>query len=875
MSSSKPLATVNKAVQLALLRGADEDDVVTVNISGTVKFGAASIKSHEFTLKLTALDANATLTSADNLALGGPTIFDKVAIDMGSNWKYFAFGGNSVTFDGRFTHDWVDIELGRGSAELDLTEEVNININSFIRKIGLGNTWYSVTYNENCNINFNGTNGDPNAEFIINLGAMQDLGSTNFNKALNITNERVEKFAFTKGHSLNIGTNGFFNFINNATGTTIDRSSLGLSSGSLSKTWVLNNKSTLAKVKPTGTKGVFAVDKGYIATATSTAGRTTKSSDGKLTLSAGQYSLTFTACNNHVYSDSTDMSCNNCGAERKTYQSEIVKCTIYPALASGTINGQVGLTTLENCVTSHSTRLYTVNTYKVEDISEITVGEDCRIFVQFFDEVGNYIGGSSWQYTGRHIMAELSGADKATYFKVTFSSTQGGNDLVTPSAEDIRFTLYHVYDNEDDNTCNTCGANREVFVPCIHEWGEYIFNNNANCQTLGTETRTCSLCYITETRRVPGTAAGHIYDTQCDDTCNTCGETRSAKHNYSWIIDQQPNCVENGYKHAECSLCGRTINNNTVIAATGNHSYSNNCDATCNVCGGTRVVTHNFKSATCNAPKTCRVCGLTEGMALGHNYDNVCDADCNRCGALRATQGHKYFNEVDKICDICGSERQIIGQHLIEEDGKIYYYLDGEKQNITDLVKIDGVWYYINEGVWDTSIDTLHKINGKWFLIKGGIWKATTGLEEYKGKTFYVVGGKWKSDVTDLKWIDGKWYYIQYGKWNQSIDTLHKINGKWFLIKKGIWNKTTGLVDYQGKTFLVNGGKWDSSVNTLYKQGSKYLAIKSGKVYEGKAIIAYNGKNIYVNDGYAQLTFSGKVTINNKTYTIKYGKVVK
>ncbi len=213
--------------------------------------------------------------------------------------------------------------------------------------------------------------------------------------------------------------------------------------------------------------------------------------------------------------------------------------------------------------------------------------------------------------------------------------------------------------------------------------------------------------------------------------------------------------------------------------------------------------------------------------------------------------------------------------HLAQEGEEIYYYLDGVKQTeVTDLVWIDGVWYYIEEGRWASDIDTLHKINGKWFLVKGGIWNKTTGLEEYKGKTFYVSGGKWDASVTDLKKVDGVWYYIQYGKWNNTIDTLHKINGKWFLIKNGIWNKTTGLVEYKGKTFYVSGGKWNSSVNTLYKKGSKYYAIKSGKLYEGKTIITYSGKKFYCNKGYAQLSFSGKVKIGTKTYTIKAGKVV-
>ena len=351
----------------------------------------------------------------------------------------------------------------------------------------------------------------------------------------------------------------------------------------------------------------------------------------------------------------------------------------------------------------------------------------------------------------------------------------------------------------------------EMEISIVHNY------QDANCTT----PQKCEACGETL-----GDALGHTYDNDCDTICNICNQERTITHDFRWVIDEMNNCGKEGKQHQVCSGCGIVQNENTPIPATNSHAYVNDCDT-----------------------------------------------DCDVCGFVREVDNHMYNSVVDKTCDICGVERQVIGQHLIEEGDKIYYYVDGEKSDITDLVKINGVWYYISNGVWDTSVDTLHKINGKWFLIKGGIWKATTGLEEYKGKTFYVVGGKWNSDVTDLKNVDGKWYYIQYGKWNNTIDTLHKINGKWFLIKKGMWNKTTGLVEHQGKTFLVKGGKWDSSVNTLYKKGTKLYAIKSGKVYTSKVIISYNGKKYYCNKGYAQTSFSGKVKISGKTYTVKKGIV--
>ena len=53
---------------------------------------------------------------------------------------------------------------------------------------------------------------------------------------------------------------------------------------------------------------------------------------------------------------------------------------------------------------------------------------------------------------------------------------------------------------------------------------------------------------------------------------------------------------------------------------------------TCSICGETEgeALGHSWNNATCTTPKTCSVCGETEGEALGHNYEN---GSCTVCGA--------------------------------------------------------------------------------------------------------------------------------------------------------------------------------------------------------------------------------------------------
>ena len=125
---------------------------------------------------------------------------------------------------------------------------------------------------------------------------------------------------------------------------------------------------------------------------------------------------------------------------------------------------------------------------------------------------------------------------------------------------------------------STQNANAKITTECA---GEYLFvldgtkitvtfvghdMSEATC----TAASTCKNCPHTV-----GTAPGHAYDNACDTDCNECGETRETSH-----------------------------------------TYDNACDTDCNVCGETRETSHAWVDATFEAPKTCSVCGATEGTAL-------------------------------------------------------------------------------------------------------------------------------------------------------------------------------------------------------------------------------------------------------------------
>ena len=179
----------------------------------------------------------------------------------------------------------------------------------------------------------------------------------------------------------------------------------------------------------------------------------------------------------------------------------------------------------------------------------------------------------------------------------------------------VRWVNPHLYDNACDTTCNECGYIRTI----THDY------TDATC----TAPKTCTVCGVTE------------------------GEARG--HNYVSVVTD-PDCISSGYTTYTCSTCGDSYITNEVIAL--GHDYDHACDTTCNRCYETRTITHDYTDATCTAPKTCKVCGVTSGSALGHTYTNDCDGTCNRCDHKRTPYPHVYTHELcDVDCDVCGAVR--------------------------------------------------------------------------------------------------------------------------------------------------------------------------------------------------------------------------
>jgi len=195
-------------------------------------------------------------------------------------------------------------------------------------------------------------------------------------------------------------------------------------------------------------------------------------------------------------------------------------------------------------------------------------------------------------------------------------------------------------------TCSACRNTYNAEIPATGHNHQVTATTAPTCAAAGSTTYTCSLCGDSYTETISATGVHNFGAATCTapKTCAVCGATDGAAlgHSYSETVTKAATCTEVGVKTLTCSGCGDSYN--AEISAPG----------------------HNFSDASCTAPKTCAVCGATDGAALGHSYSETvtkaatCTEDgeitytCSRCldsyTEIVTATGHSYENGVCGVC---------------------------------------------------------------------------------------------------------------------------------------------------------------------------------------------------------------------------------
>ena len=183
------------------------------------------------------------------------------------------------------------------------------------------------------------------------------------------------------------------------------------------------------------------------------------------------------------------------------------------------------------------------------------------------------------------------------------------------------------------------------------------------------------------------------------------------KHTEAILSAVAPTCTETGLTEGKyCTTCGKTIVEQNIVPVI-EHSYDDQCDTNCNVCGATRVVSGHVFDHDCDTD--CNVCGFTR--EIEHQFDNDCDDICNvaGCGYARVTY-HNYESvgtpsadyatvSVTYTCSTCGhtySETITPTDFTVTAENRIMVGFTGEANEnlvIPAVFVNDGTWYRVTK----------------------------------------------------------------------------------------------------------------------------------------------------------------------------------
>ena len=240
----------------------------------------------------------------------------------------------------------------------------------------------------------------------------------------------------------------------------------------------------------------------------------------------------------------------------------------------------------------------------------------------------------------------------------------------------------------------------DTTIECQHSFTEWSVIKQATCLEDGQLARVCKIC--------------------ADIEKTTIGRTNS--HVEVTAPATAPTCTAAGLTEGkQCAVCGTILVAQTVIPMAS-HTYDNDYDNACNLCGYVRDVGcgHTEKETLKGKAATCTTAGLTDGKkckkcgeilvaqttisAFGHR--EVIDAfvaptctatgltegkHCSVCSAVFVAQtsvpmvGHTYDNAYDESCNVCGGIRGVACAHTETET------ITGKAATCTEAGVTDGI----------------------------------------------------------------------------------------------------------------------------------------------------------------------------------------
>ncbi|MBQ9964912.1 MAG: bacterial Ig-like domain-containing protein [Clostridia bacterium] len=296
-----------------------------------------------------------------------------------------------------------------------------------------------------------------------------------------------------------------------------------------------------------------------------------------------------------------------------------------------------------------------------------------------------------------------------------------------------------------------------------------------------------------------------------------------------------------------------------------------------------------YYASAASAPLTVRTADTPVCVEDGHTYQNNCDTNCDVCGEIRVPSDHEYDNACDKTCNVCGATRSFSRLEVVKHPNKLTY-TEGEALDVTGLV----VTAYYNNGTsadvtdytisgysstpgmktitvsYGGSSDTFDVIveakkdgwvleGSYWFYYLGGV--KTTGWQCVNNTWYYLNG----AGVMQTGWlyVSNTWYYLNEGGAMQT-GWLY-VNNTWYYLNEG-GAMTTGWQCIGGTWYYMNAGG-AMTTGWLNLGGTWYYMNAGGAMTTGW--LNLGGTWYYMNEGGAMTT--GWQYIGNTWYYMNEG----
>ncbi len=272
-----------------------------------------------------------------------------------------------------------------------------------------------------------------------------------------------------------------------------------------------------------------------------------------------------------------------------------------------------------------------------------------------------------------------------------------------------------------------------------------------------------------------------VVDSAVKETCTTTGKTEG--------------------KH--CSKCGEILIKQNEIAATGHDWETATCTApkTCKVCNEKNgdAIGHDWEAATCTTPKTCTVCKDTEGNALGHVWAAATCTEPKTCSVCSETNGsangHNWVDatcQSPKTCSACNETEGSVENHQDSGNGLCSYCKQDmlliELQNgfnvqliIPTVGGLNGyaTAKYTNQTKYSISVDnTFLSANGK--LLYNSSAKFTLEPGYYATVTYFraiIASQRYDDKYKDLYLDNNSLAHISFQVSEKTVFVKFGVNG--------------------------------------------------------------------------------------------------